>query len=214
MKMTSNTPFMNGKQSIPLSGSCSDGTVSPDLKFIPDLEPATSMIMIPHTAPAATDTTTTTTTNTRITTSKVTTTPPSRWGHTLTPIQNQCVVLYGGQTVHSEDTNVASTLSDLYVYDCQTQQFSKPIQCDGVELQCHSAAYLPQQQLMIAFGGEAPDNKGKMKTLNQVMVLDTEIMLWYDMVVLCCVVSHLSYKSLLMLSQPSPFSIPFIILHF
>jgi Galactose oxidase, central domain len=117
------------------------------------------------------------TTTTRIISKASSPIPPPRWGHTLTPIQDQNVVLYGGQTIQSE--TVATTLSDLYVYDCQTQQFSKPIQCDGVERQWHSAAYLPQRQLMIAFGGEAPDDKGKMKTLNQVMVLDTEIMLWY-----------------------------------
>jgi hypothetical protein len=108
--------------------------------------------------------------------------PPPRWGHSLTPIQDDCVVLYGGQTVTSKDQVVATTtttLSDVYVYNCQTKQFSKPIQCDGVERQWHSAAYLPQRQLMIAFGGEAPDEKGRLKTLNQVMVLDTEIMLWY-----------------------------------
>jgi hypothetical protein len=65
------------------------------------------------------------------------------------------------------------------VYDIHKGEFSKPIHCEGVERQWHSAVYLAQRQLLIAFGGEAPDsNKGKITTLNQVMVLDTEIMLW------------------------------------
>ena len=46
--------------------------------------------------------------------------------------------------------------------------------------QQHSASYLPDRQLLISFGGEAFNEKTKKTvTTDQVMVLDTEIMLWY-----------------------------------
>lgn len=106
--------------------------------------------------------------------------PPPRWGHTMTSIDDGSKLLvYGGQTLN--EAGVPTTHGDLYVYDIHRSDFSKPIHCEGVERQWHSTVYLAQRQLLIAFGGEAPDrnNKGKITTLNQVMVLDTEIMLWY-----------------------------------
>jgi hypothetical protein len=105
--------------------------------------------------------------------------PPPRWGHTMTSIEDGSKLLvYGGQTLN--EVGVPTTHGDLYVYDIHKGEFSKPIHCEGVERQWHSTVYLAQRQLLIAFGGEAPDSiKGKITTLNQVMVLDTEIMLWY-----------------------------------
>jgi hypothetical protein len=44
----------------------------------------------------------------------------------------------------------------------------------------HSATFLPDRQLLISFGGEAYNPKTKKTNItDQVMVLDTEIMLWY-----------------------------------
>lgn len=44
----------------------------------------------------------------------------------------------------------------------------------------HTSTFLPDRQLLLSFGGENTDFKtGKVKTNDQVMVLDTEIMLWY-----------------------------------
>ena len=102
--------------------------------------------------------------------------PPPRWGHTMTSIEDGSkALIYGGQTLTEDGV---TTHGDLYVYDFAKAEFSKPVHCEGVERQWHSATYLAERQLLIAFGGEAPDSKGKIATLNQVMVLDTEIMLW------------------------------------
>jgi hypothetical protein len=98
---------------------------------------------------------------------------------------NTKILVYGGQTLNDDDDMIDSAMpttthGDLYVYDTVTNEFSKPVHCEGVERQWHSSVYLAERQLLIAFGGEAPTgSKGKMETLNQVMVLDTEIMLWY-----------------------------------
>ena len=44
----------------------------------------------------------------------------------------------------------------------------------------HSATFLPDRQLLISFGGEAYNQNTKKNSItDQVMVLDTEIMLWY-----------------------------------
>lgn len=52
--------------------------------------------------------------------------------------------------------------------------------CDGVARTWHSANFLPERQLLLCFGGEKLDEKnGKLVTTDEVMVLDTEIMLWY-----------------------------------
>lgn len=97
---------------------------------------------------------------------------------------NTKFLVYGGQTLNDDNMIKAgmmptTTHGDLYVYDTLTNEFAKPVHCEGVERQWHSSVYLAERQLVIAFGGEAPTgNKGKMETLNQVMVLDTEIMLW------------------------------------
>jgi hypothetical protein len=112
--------------------------------------------------------------------------PPARWGYTMTCLDDDKdhpkVLVYGGQTV-TEDLEVV-THGDIHVYDVATESWSKPVHCEGVDRQWHSATFVPERQLLIAFGGEAPDksakkNTGKMSSMNQVMVLDTEIMLWY-----------------------------------
>jgi hypothetical protein len=112
--------------------------------------------------------------------------PPARWGYTMTCLDDDKdhpkVLVYGGQTV-TEDSEVV-THGDIHVYDVATESWSKPVHCEGVDRQWHSATFVPERQLLIAFGGEAPDksskkNTGKMSSMNQVMVLDTEIMLWY-----------------------------------
>jgi hypothetical protein len=94
--------------------------------------------------------------------------PAPRWGHTLTRIDDDRVLVYGGQNHEGE------TLGDIFMYS--GGEWTRPIQCEGVESQWHSASYIPNRQLLVVFGGESPGKK--LSATNQVMVLDTEIMLW------------------------------------
>jgi len=105
--------------------------------------------------------------------------PMGRWGHTLTLVDHSRIVLYGGQT-YDTSTNTLRTLSDLYLYDMNKRKWNKPINCESLSRNWHTTTFLPDRQLLIAFGGESHDAKsGKNVTTDQVMVLDTEIMLWY-----------------------------------
>lgn len=104
--------------------------------------------------------------------------PCPRWGQSMTMIDHRRLVVYGGQTVDPA-TQTAMPLADLFVYDLLDHVWSKPINCDGVARTWHSANFLPDKQLLLCFGGDVVDDKGKTTTTDQVMVLDTEIMLWY-----------------------------------
>jgi hypothetical protein len=105
--------------------------------------------------------------------------PTARWGHTWTPIGNNRVLLYGGQTWDPQ-TNQPITLNDVYVYDLQQKMWCKPFSAgqSGKPRQWHTSTYLPSRQLLISFGGEAIQGT-KTNTVNEFMVLDTEIMIWY-----------------------------------
>eukprot|EP00548_Thalassiothrix_antarctica_P006965 CAMPEP_0194147220 /NCGR_PEP_ID=MMETSP0152-20130528/22594_1 /TAXON_ID=1049557 /ORGANISM="Thalassiothrix antarctica, Strain L6-D1" /LENGTH=558 /DNA_ID=CAMNT_0038847935 /DNA_START=68 /DNA_END=1744 /DNA_ORIENTATION=- len=98
--------------------------------------------------------------------------PSPRWGHTVTHIDKNRVVVYGGQ---SDD---GSTLADIYIWSLLSKCWSKPVNVEGMKRQWHSTVFLNQRQLVVCFGGEAKQ-KGRMTAINDVMVLDTEIMLWY-----------------------------------
>jgi hypothetical protein len=105
--------------------------------------------------------------------------PTPRWGQTMTMIDHSRIIVYGGQADDTE-TDETKTMSDLHVYDVSNRSWSKPVNCEGVPRQWHSATFLPERQLLISFGGESANPKtGKISTTDQVMVLDTEIMLWY-----------------------------------
>lgn len=160
--------------------------------------------------------------------------PCARWGHAMTPIGNDRILVYGGQTtVASNDDDETTdatdlsrlpttateatsprTLQDVYIYDLNLEQWTKPFNCDGMPRQWHTATFLPDRQLLISFGGEAitpattSTNKGKSKstsqkckTTDQVMVLDTEIMLWYPPTVSGDVPSGRSGHTATMLSK-------------
>jgi hypothetical protein len=52
--------------------------------------------------------------------------------------------------------------------------------CAGMPRTWHTSTFLPDRSLLISFGGEKWNPKtNKSQTTDQVMVLDTEIMLWY-----------------------------------
>ncbi|KAL7543334.1 hypothetical protein ACHAXR_012657 [Thalassiosira sp. AJA248-18] len=103
--------------------------------------------------------------------------PCPRWGQSMTMIDNNRFIIYGGQTMENDS---AKPLADLFVYDLLQHKWTKPFNCDGVARTWHSANFLPERQLLLCFGGEVLDEKtGKLTTTNQTMVLDCEIMLWY-----------------------------------
>lgn len=102
--------------------------------------------------------------------------PCARWAHTLTKIAGNRLLCYGGQTF-CEETGRPKILQDIHVYDLSKKIWYKPVNCEGVARQWHTATYLPERQLLISFGGETINPKTKrMATTDQVMVLDTEIM--------------------------------------
>lgn len=105
--------------------------------------------------------------------------PCPRWAHTFTDIGMNRFLVYGGQTFDAE-SGLPKTMSDLIVYDADNKSWFKPYNCDGMPRQWHTSTFLPERQLLISFGGEAANPKtGKVKTTDKLMVLDTEIMLWY-----------------------------------
>jgi len=111
--------------------------------------------------------------------SKGSVSPCARWGMSMTMIDHKRVLVYGGQTI-DPTTQTARPLADLFVYDLLEKTWTKPINTEGVARCWHSANFLPDRQLLLCFGGDAVEEKtGKTITTDQVMVLDTEIMLWY-----------------------------------
>lgn len=101
--------------------------------------------------------------------------PSARWAHTMTHIGGNRVLVYGGQTLN--DQHRPTILSDIHVYDLEKKTWCKPVNCEGVARQWHSATYLPARNLLISFGGETIHPKTKrISTTDEVMVLDTEIM--------------------------------------
>jgi Galactose oxidase, central domain len=116
--------------------------------------------------------------------------PPARWGHTMTTIQDDRILVYGGQSFDLEGNPII--LSDVHIYSPSKRTWEKPINCRGESRQWHTATYIPQRQMVIAFGGETEETstssstsakKGqtitKVKTSETLRVLDTDIMLWY-----------------------------------
>ena len=127
--------------------------------------------------------------------------PSARWGHTVTPVSNGRLVVYGGQAIHPK-TKLPQTLNDLYLYDTNKETWFKPFSGDGLPRQWHSSTYLADRQLLIAFGGESMNPKsGKVRTHSNVTVLDTELMVWYPPTVSGEVPSGRSGHSAAMIDQ-------------
>ena len=95
--------------------------------------------------------------------------------------------VYGGQAFEETKGDVIpTTLSDVQIFDLDKQKWFQPIQCDDKTRQhprqWHTASFLPQRQLLVVFGGEHMNPKtGRVTTpdKNNLIVLDTEILLWY-----------------------------------
>ncbi|KAF4036789.1 Galactose oxidase central domain [Phytophthora infestans] len=100
--------------------------------------------------------------------------PPERWGHTATKISEERVVVYGG----TDDDE--RTLGDLHVFDMKTHRWSTPLNCETITRTWHDAVYLPSKNLVLVFGGERnAAAEGEIDILSDIMVLDTECLLWY-----------------------------------
>ncbi|KAG7397558.1 kelch domain-containing protein 1 [Phytophthora boehmeriae] len=100
--------------------------------------------------------------------------PPERWGHTATKISNNRMVVYGGT---DDDEN---TLGDLHVFDLKTHRWTTPLNCETILRTWHDVVYLASKNLLIVFGGERNSAaEGELDLLSDIMVLDTECMLWY-----------------------------------
>jgi len=57
--------------------------------------------------------------------------PCNRWGHTMTLIDDNKALIYGGQAFDEKEKKF-STLADLHVYDMNKKAWSKPINCEGM----------------------------------------------------------------------------------
>ena len=118
--------------------------------------------------------------------------PCPRWGHTMTKIKDDRMLVYGGQSFDVE-TGDPIILSDVHVYNTAKRTWDKPINCKGEARQWHSATFLPERELLLTFGGESMEQattttnnnskknnkKDKVVTTDMLRVLDTDIMLWY-----------------------------------
>jgi hypothetical protein len=109
--------------------------------------------------------------------------PCPRWGHTMTKLKDNRMLVYGGQSFDLE-TGDPIILSDVHVYNTAKRTWDKPINCKGEARQWHSATFLPERELLLTFGGESNDTSNKNKkdkvvTTDMLRVLDTDIMLWY-----------------------------------
>ena len=60
----------------------------------------------------------------------------------------------------------------------QESHWSKPINCESLPRTWHSATYLEEKNILLVFGGER-NIAGTPEVLADIMVLDTEIFLWY-----------------------------------
>jgi hypothetical protein len=57
--------------------------------------------------------------------------PYDRWGHTMTLIDEDRLLVYGGQTFDKNENKIM-TLADLHVYDMSKHVWSRPINCEGM----------------------------------------------------------------------------------
>ncbi|CAB9502926.1 Host cell factor 1 [Seminavis robusta] len=112
--------------------------------------------------------------------------PCARWGHTMTMIDHNRILVYGGQAYQTDKDKeiVAVTKSDVHVFSLDSKSWFKPQMSSESSMprQWHSATFLPERDLLVCFGGEVMNPKtGRLTTFekNALMCLDTEILLWY-----------------------------------
>ena len=104
--------------------------------------------------------------------------PCPRWGHTMTTLEDNLLLVYGGQSFDLNGN--PNTLSDIHFYDPSKRTWTKPINSRGEARQWHSSTYVPHRKLLITFGGETWDPiKSKTVTSDSIRVFDKEISLWF-----------------------------------
>lgn len=91
------------------------------------------------------------------------TAPCPRWGHTMTQLNDDRLLIYGGQSFDLGGN--PTILSDVHIYNPSQRSWDKPINCRGEARQWHSATFLPERQLLLAFGGETQDTLKKNKVI-------------------------------------------------
>ncbi|CAM9880831.1 unnamed protein product, partial [Phaeothamnion confervicola] len=96
-------------------------------------------------------------------------------GHTATAVGPDTVVVYGGQ---ADDDAGQATLGDLSTFHLTRREWRRSLNGDSVPRTWHSASFLVDQKLLVVFGGERSVG-GVLEPLDDIMVLDTSIMLWY-----------------------------------
>ena len=121
-------------------------------------------------------------------------TPVGRWGHTATSLEDSDrIVVYGGDGNENE-----STLGDLFVLDLRKEflkyfihlnlifvkiiemkEWVRPMNCSSISRAWHSAVHVPLTKSLIVFGGERSTEKEDFTKLSDIMVLETDIYLWY-----------------------------------
>ncbi len=108
--------------------------------------------------------------------------PCPRWGHTMTKLKDGRLLIYGGQSFDLQGN--PTILSDVHVYNPAKRTWDKPINCRGEARQWHSATFLPERQLLLAFGGETMDLLGKKKdkvvTSDSLKVCLQDVQCWYS----------------------------------
>ena len=91
--------------------------------------------------------------------------PCGRWGQTLTMIDKNRMILYGGQCLNKNED----------FENLKKRTWKEPVTNNSDVGRCwHTSNYIHDRHLLITIGGESNG-----KQMEEVMVLDTEIMLWW-----------------------------------
>ena len=99
--------------------------------------------------------------------------PKARWGHSATAVSNHQVVLFGGQD------NEEKLVGKVTMFDAMKRSYEVPINSDHEPRAWHSATFMKKMNTLAVFGGQRPTKDGTIECTNELVVLDTEIMLWY-----------------------------------
>eukprot|EP00941_MAST-03F_sp_MAST-3F-sp1_P001413 g1413.t1 len=105
--------------------------------------------------------------------------PSRRWASTATAISPSKVLIFGGEN----DDGV--TLGDAHLFDVNASvhgenAWSTPMNCEQPPRCWHTSSFVKEANSVIVFGGQRVNTaNAKPETVNDLMVLDTELMLWY-----------------------------------
>ena len=128
-------------------------------------------------------------------------TPRGRWGHTATMVAGGKMIVYGGEGDDDESAagdHGGEHYGSLYVYDTRRADWLEPVNGESAPRAWHSATFLgSHRNQLVIFGGEgrprggaaaeSPESARKgaavaasqPEALGDLMILDTNIFLWY-----------------------------------